>query len=268
VIEDDAIFNPHSALLLKKFMEQVPGDWQQLFLGGQHLDLPEDVPYRPMVMRGKNVTRTHAFALRNTGYDIFQQHIANAVDYLANGGWHVDHQIGAAHQKELWKTYVPSWWISGQGPGDSNIANKTNPSLWWHPPRYASHLPFVYHRIDGADSKMLRQTVHFGNHPVGSSFVDEGLTRCVGSASELKKWLDEIADESLSMGKLPGVCHPEISLESVAEIWSNWVIESTDADLEKMADYPFNGLFRHPVNRMRLRPIAEFQREAVPLGDV
>jgi hypothetical protein len=260
VIEDDAIFSPNSEFLLRKFMEQVPDDWQQIFLGGQHLDTPEDVPYRPMVMEGRNVTRTHAFALRNTGYNLFQQHIANAADYLANGGWHVDHQIGAAHQKSLWKTYVPSWWISGQGPGDSNIAHQINPPLWWHPSRYACQLPLVHYAGDKEGCSDLQNWIHFGNSLLGTGCVDEGLVECVRDSQKLKEWLETIADEALTMGKLPGICHPEILLESVAEIWGRWVIDSSKANLPKMTDYPFNGLFRHPVNRMRERPMEEFIR--------
>jgi|GEM_PF-3868298 len=30
-----------------------------------------------------------------------------------------EHQIGAAHEQDLWKTYVPSWWLAGQRAGES-----------------------------------------------------------------------------------------------------------------------------------------------------
>lgn len=79
VIEDDTIFSPHASELLKSFMNQVPGDWDQLFLGGQHLSEPEVVPYRPMVLRAGQVHRTHAFALRNTVFNHFQQWLGDSL---------------------------------------------------------------------------------------------------------------------------------------------------------------------------------------------
>ena len=258
VIEDDAIFSPHVDLLMARFMDQVPGDWQQIFLGGQHHVAPEDVPYRPMVLRARNVTRTHAFALRNTGYNVFQRHISNAADYLARGEWHVDHQIGAAHEQELWKTYVPSWWIAGQGAGESNIANQTTPSLWWHPSRYARQLPFVFHSASDDSREELKKFVHFGNHLLGSSCIDQGLKDCLGNQEKLAAWMETIADEALSMAKLPGICHSELQLSDVERVWSRWIVDSTEADLGKMLDYPLNGLFRHPANRMRERPKESF----------
>lgn len=258
VIEDDAIFSPHTGFLLSRFMEQLPGDWQQIFLGGQHHVAPEDVPYRPMVLRAKNVTRTHAFALRNTGFNVFQRHISNAADYLAHGEWHVDHQIGSAHEQEIWKAYGPAWWIAGQGAGESNIANQTTPSLWWHPSRYSCQLPFVFHAASDDPCKELKEIIHFGYHLLGSCCTDGGLGECLGNQKKLSAWMETIAGEALSMAKLPGICHPELDLAEAEIVWSRWIVDSTEADLTKMIDYPLNGLFRHPANRMRERPKESF----------
>jgi hypothetical protein len=260
VIEDDAIFSDHSADLLKSFMDQVPGDWDQLFLGGQHVEDPEIVPFRPMVLKATSVTRTHAFALRNTAFNIFQQHIAAAPDYISNGEWHVDHQIGLAHQRELWKTYVPAWWISGQDGGESNIANQDNPPLWWHWKQWATDLPFIYLRSDQESSQALKSQVHFGNHLGGSSYVSKDLGECLRGNVKLSKWLQQTADEALSKNQLPGICHPEIPIEKVESEWGNWVVDSVKADLAKLIEYPFNGLFRHPVNRLRERSRESFLR--------
>jgi len=43
--------------------------------------------------------------------------------------------------------------------------------------------------------------------------------------------METIANEALSMAKLPGICHPELQLTEVEEVWSSWIVDSTEADL-------------------------------------
>ena len=258
VIEDDAIFSEHSGGLLRTFMEQLPGDWDQLFLGGQHVSAPEIVSYRPMVMKATQVTRTHAFALRNTAYNVFQQYVASAPDYIANGGWHVDHQIGKAHQENLWKTYVPSWWISGQGGGESNIANQNNPPLWWHWEHWASSLPFIFWPSDKDAGEEVHKYVHFGNHIGGKSCVSRDLNECQRGNLKLVDWLRRNAQEALSQQKLPGISHPDISIEEVVREWGKRVLVGDGLNFADLIKYPFNGLFAHPVNRDRQKSLESF----------
>jgi hypothetical protein len=177
------------------------------------------------------------------------QHIASYPDYMREGEWHVDHQLGAAHRKELWKTYSPSWWIVGQKGGISNIAERRNPDYWWHPEVFALKLPFVWVPAgEGDRGGELHPWVHFGNHLTPETLQDSGLAKCVDDDKELLEWLELIAKEALSRGMLPGIQHPLIPFERVAMIWSGGTIE-VDMNLAELCDYPFNRLFRHPLNQ-------------------
>jgi hypothetical protein len=43
VLEDDAVFQPKAVEMLARLMREVPADWDQIYLGGQHLSTEE--PY-------------------------------------------------------------------------------------------------------------------------------------------------------------------------------------------------------------------------------
>lgn len=252
VLEDDAIFHRRSSELLDWFMKDLPSDWGQLYLGGQHIREPEPLEDKPFIFRCTNVNRTHAFALHNRAMLKFSQHIANAPDYIANGSWHVDHQLGTAHQRENWKTYAPAWWISGQSEGPSNISGNNNPQLWWHPSRFSRGLPFVHveDSLDSAGMDAVRQFVHFGNNLKYDTLEDIGLDVCVDSDFALGEWLEMIAREAIEMGRLPGLQHPRIPTDRLNSYWAAGVHRYREiADLGRLADYPYNGLFPHPLNQ-------------------
>jgi hypothetical protein len=257
VLEDDATFHPRSVAMLELFFKQVPTDWEQLFLGGEHFEPPLPIKHRPFVYKAQRVHRTHAFAMKKKALPQVYQHIANYPDYMAGGEWHVDHQLGLAHQKELWKTYTPAWWIVGQKGGQSNIAEKSNPDLWWHPGHFSLKLPFFSAPLCLRPGDLDEaEHLHFGNKLLHSTLQDAGLDKCVTSDVELDQWLRLIAGEALSMGRLPGFQHPSISRDRVAARWGAGVVEIPVAGLGLIADYPFNSLFRHPLNRKSKRLVA------------
>lgn len=143
VLEDDAVFQPQALEMLERLMREVPQDWDQIYLGGQHLKPVEEVPGAPFVLRANNVNRTHGFILRRRAFARFQQHIMHAPDYIEHHRWHIDHQLGLAHERREWNVYAPAWWICGQEEGGSNISGRTNPRQWWHPQGYSRDLPLI-----------------------------------------------------------------------------------------------------------------------------
>jgi hypothetical protein len=249
VLEDDVTFHPHAAEMLELFFKQVPGDWDQVFLGGEHFHPPEWIKHRPFVLRGRGVHRTHAFGMKRQILPAVYQHIANYPDYMKGGEWHVDHQLGAAHLAGLWKTYTPSWWIAGQIGGRSNIAEKNNPDYWWHLEDYSTKLPFVQADSGRDYPSEVISKLHFGNHLAQGTFQDSGLEKCLDDDSELRAWLELIAREAIKMGLLPGICHPGIDLERLRNQWSGPVYHIDTVNLDEMIDYPHNGLFPHFLNQ-------------------
>jgi GR25 family glycosyltransferase involved in LPS biosynthesis len=250
VLEDDAVFQPRAVELLGRLLREAPEDWDQLYLGGQHLREPEAVEGRPYVLRCRNVNRTHGFILRRRAFVKFQQHIMHAPDYLAHTGWHIDHQLGRAHERGDWKVYAPAWWICGQEAGTSNISGRENPRYWWHPARYSRLLPYtVLPALPDAElTARLHPHLHCGWQCAPGSFADTGLAEAVGCPERLRDWLVQTARESLDMEKLPGLCHPALTAERVSALWPAGARAAAAAPVEDWAGYPWNGLFPHPLN--------------------
>ncbi|CAB4162602.1 Glycosyl transferase, family 25 [uncultured Caudovirales phage] len=129
VLEDDVVFLDNALADLNKFMDAVPEDWDQIYLGGQHRQQHEETS-NPAVIVGRSVNRTHAYALAAKAFQPFYRHISHAPDYHGSNK-HIDHQLELAHQRRDWKVYCPRVWICGQEEGASNISGKTNPRQTW-----------------------------------------------------------------------------------------------------------------------------------------
>lgn len=264
VLEDDAVFQPRTVEMLERLMREVPDDWDQIYLGGQHLKEPELVPGRPFVLRCGNVNRTHGFILRRRAFVKFQQHILHAPDYIAHPGWHIDHQLGVAHERADWKVYAPAWWICGQEEGSSNISGRSNPRIWWHPARYSRHLPFTWMPASVSPEVAARIVphLHFGNNCEPGTYQDSGLTDAAKSTERLRDWLSLIAREAMNMERLPGIQHPDISIERVRHLWAAGVRPAEEAPVQEWLGYPWNGLFPHPLNEGPAVPAAKPRRNA------
>lgn len=247
VLEDDVVFHERSAAHLERFMTEVPDDWGQIYLGGQHLHEPDIVAGSGFVHRCLNVNRTHAYALRQPAIARFQQHVAHAPDYISRGSWHLDHQLGVAHELGLWRTYAPAWWLAGQEAGPSDISGFENPRLWWHLGRFSRGLPFIHFgEGDGVEGHGGR--VHFGAHPRAGGLDDVELLQAIGNDRDLGAWMGKIAAEAMDRWMLPGIRHPDIPLERLKRCWTAGGQSWWNADLTELASYPYNGLFPHPLN--------------------
>lgn len=130
VLEDDVFFLPDALENLNKFMDAVPADWDQIYLGGQHQRKP--VKMNDDLMVGISVNRTHAYALNQSCFQKFYRHICYAPDYIGTKK-HIDHQLELAHQRRDWEVYCPPQWICGQEAGSSNVSGKINEQYVWQP---------------------------------------------------------------------------------------------------------------------------------------
>lgn len=129
VLEDDVTFREGALEKLNTFMEVVPDDWGQIYLGGQHRQRVRKTDNDEVVI-GMSVNRTHAYALNSPTYTAFYRHISYATDYRGTNK-HIDHQLELAHNRKDWPVYCPKEWIAGQRAGSSNISGKTNATQFW-----------------------------------------------------------------------------------------------------------------------------------------
>jgi GR25 family glycosyltransferase involved in LPS biosynthesis len=129
ILEDDVFFLPGALKALNEFMREIPADWGQIYLGGQHRR-PTTPTGNPHVLKAGSVNRTHAYAVNRESFQPLYQHINYAPDY-AGTSKHLDHQLEVAHQRGDWPVYCPVKWICGQEAGTSNISGKNLPRSTW-----------------------------------------------------------------------------------------------------------------------------------------
>lgn len=242
VLEDDVVFHERSPEMLDRLMKYVPKDWGQIYFGGQHLKEPVPLDGNPSVYQCRNVNRTHAFALHQRAFRDFQMHIMNAPDYIGRKSWHIDHQLGIAHENRFWNTYAPAWWLAGQQDGDSSISGRNNPRFWWYSSLHSRKLPFVYIDADASPEvySLLEGKVHFGNNLKSGTREDVGLDKCVNDPVALSIWLKMIAREALDRHLLPGIQHPLIHREDVLREWRAGLLPPTEPTLARNSGYSFS----------------------------
>ena len=129
ILEDDVIFKDDSLEKLNEFMEVVPDDWGQIYLGGQHRRHPKETDI-PNVIIGNSINRTHAHAINGPSITSVYRHISYASDYRGSSK-HIDHQLELAHRRADWPVYCPKEWVAGQRAGSSNISGKTLETKFW-----------------------------------------------------------------------------------------------------------------------------------------
>jgi hypothetical protein len=236
LLEDDIFFHDRSPKWLERLMHDVPKDWDQIYLGGQHLKEATPLSGTPYIWRARNINRTHAYALHRRVFAKFLQHVLHAPDYIRRGAWHIDHQLGLAHERGDWRTYTPAWWLCAQEEGGSSISGKINPRMWWQPFIYAKQLPFVYFPHEGT---AYEPSLHF----------EDGFEEALKNNTMLQRWLDTAALNALNRYKLPAWRSTVPALERITAMWPAGVRDAENCDLNALAAYPENGLFIHPLTQ-------------------
>lgn len=120
IMEDDVEFIENPLALFNQFMEDVPSDWDQLYLGGQHRIAPIETE-KEGILRGISVNRAHAYALNRKAYKKVYTHINYSPNYYGRKDHHFDHQLEIAHRRQDWNVYCPPVWVAGQCAGKSDI---------------------------------------------------------------------------------------------------------------------------------------------------
>lgn len=209
ILEDDAVFDPESPYLLSALHRQWPSQWGQIYLGGQHLG--ESEPVGDLWLKPGNVNRTHAFALHSSVFAAFIAHVLYAPDYISRtGGWHVDHQLGIAHERNDWSVFAPKWWLVGQAAGDSNISGKNNPEQWWQPIPESFESPVFLLPAGMKNTDPVYQAhCHAGHNLYRLTCEDTGADKALREGGGISRFLDSITGEATWHHRLPCVQHPE-----------------------------------------------------------
>lgn len=140
IFEDDAIFCHDFGERVCQFLDAVPADWLQVYLGGQHYRQSWGLPVavNEHVLRCFDVNRLHAYAMRGC-------YAEEAIDYAMKRaeqtGKQVDYLMGDLCEARQAGVYSPldhpHSWLVGQAAGPSDIAHSRRGPVekkeqWWH----------------------------------------------------------------------------------------------------------------------------------------
>jgi len=119
ILEDDAFAVDNLAERWAKIAENVPGNWHQMYLGGQFLELcrvtPQPFDGNPWWVRAFNVNRTHAYA-------VAQEFLPRLLKFFEKR-WnlHVDYALAKLHRDSTCMIVAPREWLFGQVAGRSDV---------------------------------------------------------------------------------------------------------------------------------------------------
>lgn len=228
VFEDDAKFRDTYTTGLYKFKEQIPDDWQQVYLGGQlvHENSHPPIKVSDHVYRPFNVNRTHAFGISRPGMLPAYQHLTNLPFHAKE---HIDHHLGRWHEDPNTKVYCPAKWLVGQMGDSSNISGRTEPITYFTDPESLTLQHHLYDNpvcvlYNGPRAPLLAATkyLHCGNQ-VDANGYDITLSfasKLADPIPEISKWYSWIRSEIVRSNSpaLPCLYHPRITKEQLQQV--------------------------------------------------
>jgi len=129
IFEDDAVFCQDFGRRARELLAAVPGDWEQLYLGGHHHARPTAVS--DQVLRPQTCNGTYAYALRGRGLVRPFELLAWAPHALGNDNAHIDTLLAALHKQGFCRAYAPWRWLCGHAAGVSTRTGEESPEQWF-----------------------------------------------------------------------------------------------------------------------------------------
>lgn len=138
IFEDDCTFAKDFEEKYNAFLNEVPDDWDMLYLGAQHVAAPTQVTAG--VLQLKNSICGHAIIYRNR----IKQELAAYYQEPRWGCMHMpDQRRGQAMASGKFKAYAPLVNICGQAKGYSILSKRERKARWYNSFRYITSDGFL-----------------------------------------------------------------------------------------------------------------------------
>lgn len=220
VLEDDFVLCEDFEEKIKNFLTNVPKDWEQLMLGGQHMSNPKVI--KPGIVKCINCQRTHAYAIRGKFLKELYSHW-----HSSHAKVHCDWIMGPLQAN--FKVYAPDPFLIGQRTSQSDISGRINPTKFWIPPSGKECLILLKCNKD-LIPELIKKGIHFG-YSRNKENVDTGLVEAfknkIPNIPRLTEWVYDVMWEVKSDDKLVvAACwHPEATKEMLKKCWAGPVHE-------------------------------------------
>lgn len=130
ILEDDAYPIEGFIESYKDFMSKVPNDWNQIYLGGQHLYEP--VSRNPTTFTAIRINRSHAYMVRGEDYIKRLYQILSDWKSWPGQDYYADHAMAMLQLEGRWNIYTPVKWLVGQREGISTCTMNSVETRDWN----------------------------------------------------------------------------------------------------------------------------------------
>ncbi len=135
ILEDDAIFVKDFDDIFKRSFTELPEDWDQFYLGGNHTYIPKQINHN--LLKGQSIINTHAYMIKNaeSAQKILSFFPNVFIDNCFSDKYHIDMAYAYLHIKSLINAYSTVPFIVGQDSDSISYCNNTpkkRPMLFNH----------------------------------------------------------------------------------------------------------------------------------------
>lgn len=129
IFEDDCVFVDDFAERSQAFFDELPDDWQMIYLGGLHRAPKSHPPIQVSenVCLGRAITTTYAYGLRHKFVKTLYPLLCEVEQH------HIDQMLARLQAANEWRVYCPVPWLVGMDAGLSDICDRHYAGVhWWN----------------------------------------------------------------------------------------------------------------------------------------